>query len=192
MPSMMPRGRRCSPMRGGRACNNRQPALQGIFRSEVIGRGLPHTCRRCQPFTLPCQASVDGPPQDRRPLGLELLAEIGVALARRDGDCERYKVQPAANGLVDAAQRHRGVRRGARWSAGPTALGGGAEPVACRLMTEARASGEAWRPASVAGRRLAGRHEQVQPRGCPSNRSRTSFVIRTESITWIAPLSAGA
>ena len=47
-----------------------------------------------------------------------------------------------------------------------------------------------WRPASAASHRLAGR-ERVQPRCCPSRRSRTASVIRTESIAWITPLSAG-
>ena len=50
---------------------------------------------------MPLSAAVDQPLQYLRPLGLELLGELGVALRRRDSDGERHQVEPPPHSLVD-------------------------------------------------------------------------------------------
>src|SRR5215471_21715201 len=56
------------------------PSANGVLRFHVgVGRrgdGL----RRCKALLLPIQAAIDHPLQDGGPFGLELLAQLGIAL----------------------------------------------------------------------------------------------------------------
>jgi hypothetical protein len=77
------------------------PGDNRVLAFEVVLCCRQHRVRRPQPFRLPIGAAVDHPLKDARPFGFELLAQVQVALFRRDGDGERDQVEPAPDCLVD-------------------------------------------------------------------------------------------
>ena len=56
------------------------------------------------PIALPFEAAVDHPAQDRRPLGLELVGQVRVALLGAGFDGERDQQQAPAHGLIDVVE----------------------------------------------------------------------------------------
>jgi hypothetical protein len=90
-----------------------EPLPRGVLVLEVLVGRLGDDLRRSETYALPLKAPVERPAQDGRPLCLELLRQVGVALLRRYLYGERHEQHAAAHGLVG---RCRGGAYGSRQS----------------------------------------------------------------------------
>src|SRR5262245_29231349 len=95
------------------------PLPQRVLLGEIVLGRLTDAVWNHEPALFPFHIPLDHPAQNRGPLSLELLSQVGISISHRNRHRERHQDEAPAYGLVDVAQARLRVARDqqlVRWS----------------------------------------------------------------------------